>query len=131
MSQQEVSAAAEKLTVRELNIRTLHNGNLILSFPRLQWNTSLVFSLAFTPRCYLSVRGVMLKWKSVNPALFDGCAVCRGAALAGISAAAAGGDGAPASPAAARRAGQRVAAGQCKGRAAQPDPAAGQLSGQG
>lgn len=31
MSQQEVCAAAEKLTVREENIRKLHNGNLILS----------------------------------------------------------------------------------------------------
>lgn len=31
MSQQEVSAAAEKLTVREENIRTLHNGSAILS----------------------------------------------------------------------------------------------------
>lgn len=30
-SQQEVSAAAEKLAVREENIRTLHNGNVILS----------------------------------------------------------------------------------------------------
>lgn len=49
MSQQEVSAAAEKLTVRELNIRTLHNGNLILSYPRLQWNTSLVSSFYSMP----------------------------------------------------------------------------------
>lgn len=31
MAQQDVSAAAEKLTVREESIRTLRNGNLLLS----------------------------------------------------------------------------------------------------
>lgn len=53
MAQQDVSAAAEKLTVREESIRTLHNGNLLPSSSSAPVEAFISLSLSFCSSLFL------------------------------------------------------------------------------